>query len=57
MARITYVNGQYQLHAEAAVHVEDRGFQFADSVYEVLPVAHGRLWHVEQHLDRLERSL
>ncbi len=57
MARITYVNGQYQLHAEAAIHVEDRGFQFADAVYEVLPVAHGRLWHVEQHLDRLERSL
>lgn len=57
MARVTYVNGQYQLHDEAAVHVEDRGFQFADSVYEVLPVAGGRLWHVDQHLDRLERSL
>ncbi|NFV79895.1 D-amino-acid transaminase [Magnetospirillum aberrantis] len=57
MARVTYVNGQYCLHHEAAVHVEDRGFQFADSVYEVAPVVTGRLCHLEQHLDRLERSL
>ncbi|MGE5515824.1 MAG: D-amino-acid transaminase [Bacteroidota bacterium] len=57
MARITYVNGQYELHAEAGVHVEDRGFQFADSVYEVLPAVNGRICHLEQHLDRLERSL
>lgn len=57
MARVTYVNGSYQLHGEAMVHVEDRGFQFADSVYEVAPVAGGRLCHLEQHLDRLERSL
>jgi len=57
LARVTYVNGRYQLHEEAAVHVEDRGYQFADAVYEVLPVAEGRLHHVDQHLDRLERSL
>lgn len=57
MARISYVNGQYELHAEAGVHIEDRGFQFADAVYEVLPVAGGRLYHLNQHLDRLERSL
>ena len=57
MARVTYVNGRYQLHDEAAVHVEDRGYQFADAVYEVVPVAGGRLHHVDQHLDRLERSL
>ncbi len=55
--RVTYVNGRYLPHAEAAVHVEDRGHQFADAVYEVLPVAGGRLCHVGQHLDRLERSL
>lgn len=57
MARISYVNGQYELHAEAGVHIEDRGFQFADSVYEVLPAVGGRICHLDQHLDRLERSL
>lgn len=57
MPRITYVNGRYVPHREAAVHVEDRGHQFADAVYEVLPVAGGRLHHLEQHLDRLGRSL
>lgn len=57
MARISYVNGQYELHAEAGVHIEDRGFQFADSVYEVLAAVDGRICHLDQHLDRLERSL
>lgn len=57
MARISYVNGLYELHAEAGVHIEDRGFQFADSVYEVLPAVAGRIRHLDQHLDRLERSL
>lgn len=57
MARISYVNGQYELHAGAGVHIEDRGFQFADSVYEVLPAVGGRICHLDQHLDRLERSL
>lgn len=57
MARITYVNGRYELHAEAMIHVEDRGVQFADAVYEVLPVVDGRICHRDQHLDRLERSL
>lgn len=57
MPRITYVNGRYVPHAEAAVHVEDRGHQFADAVYEVLPVTDGRLGHIEQHLARLGRSL
>ncbi|HTH16263.1 MAG TPA: D-amino-acid transaminase [Magnetospirillum sp.] len=57
MARVTYVNGRYQLHDQAMVHVEDRGHQFADAVYEVVPVNHGRIHHLEQHLDRLGRSL
>lgn len=39
------------------VHVDDRGHHFADAVYEVLPVVGGRLCHLNQHLDRLERSL
>ena len=41
MSRIAYVNGQYVPHNEAAVHVEDRGYQFADGVYEVICVAGG----------------
>lgn len=55
--RVTYVNGRYLPHAEASVHVEDRGHQFADAVYEVIPVTGGRLCHLDQHLDRLGRSL
>ncbi len=57
MPRVSYVNGHYVRHAEAAIHIEDRGFQFADAVYEVMPVAAGRVRHLDQHLDRLERSL
>ena len=43
MSRIAYVNGRYLPHREAAVHVEDRGFQFADGVYEVIAVKDGQL--------------
>ena len=43
MSRIAYVNGRYVHHREAAVHVEDRGYQFADGVYEVCEVRDGRL--------------
>jgi D-alanine transaminase len=57
MARFAYVNGRYVPHTEAAVHVEDRGFQFADGVYEVTAVLGGLLVDEEGHLDRLERSL
>lgn len=57
MPRIAYVNGRYVPHHEAAVHIEDRGFQFADSVYEVIALIDGRLADKEGHLDRLERSL
>lgn len=57
MPRIAYVNGRYLPHREAAVHIEDRGYQFADGVYEVVPVFHARLIDEEPHLDRLERSL
>jgi len=57
MARTTYVNGRYLHHGEAQVHVEDRGFQFADGVYEVMAVQGGRLIDIEEHLDRLDRSL
>ena len=57
MPRQAYVNGRYVPHKEAAVHVEDRGYQFADGVYEVVPVYNGILVDEEPHLDRLERSL
>lgn len=57
MPRIAYVNGRYEPHASAAVHIEDRGYQFADGVYEVIPVYQGVLVDEDPHLDRLERSL
>jgi D-alanine transaminase len=57
MSRIAYVNGRYQPHRTAAVHIEDRGYQFADGVYEVVPVQRGRLIDEDLHLDRLDFSL
>ncbi len=57
MSRIAYVNGRYVDHAEAAVHIEDRGFQFADGVYEVIAIENGRLVDEEPHIERLDRSL
>jgi D-alanine transaminase len=57
MSRIAYVNGRYVPHADAAVHIEDRGYQFADGVYEVCEVFAGRLVDVTRHLARLSRSL
>ena len=57
MPRQAYVNGRYLPHGEAAVHIEDRGYQFADGVYEVVPVVQGTLVDEDPHLDRLERSL
>lgn len=57
MSRIAYVNGRYVRHAEAAVHIEDRGYQFADGVYEVCEIWRDHLVDERRHLDRLERSL
>lgn len=57
MARLAYVNGRYLDHRAATVHIEDRGYQFADGVYEVVPVRCGRLVEEEPHLDRLDYSL
>jgi D-alanine transaminase len=57
MSRIAYVNGAYQRHTEAAVHIEDRGFQLADGVYEVCEIRHGFIVDLTRHLDRLDRSL
>lgn len=57
MSRISYVNGQYVRHREAAVHVDDRGYQFADGVYEVIAVRNGHCIDLEPHFSRLDRSL
>lgn len=57
MSRIAYVNGRYVPHQEASVHIEDRGYQFADGVYEVVTIVDGRMIDAEGHLDRLWRSL
>ncbi len=57
MSRIAYVNGQYVPHAEAQIHVEDRGYQFADGVYEVAAIFRGRIIDEDGHLVRLKRSL
>lgn len=57
MPRIAYVNGRYTQHADAAVHIEDRGYQFADGVYEVCEIARGYVIDMTRHLDRLDRSL
>ncbi|MBZ9654820.1 D-amino-acid transaminase [Phyllobacterium lublinensis] len=57
MSRIAYVNGRYVPHAEAGIHIEDRGYQFADGVYEVCEIARGNIMDMTRHLDRLGRSL
>ena len=57
MPRIAYVNGRYVPHRDAMVHVEDRGYQFADGVYEVCEGRHGLIVDLTRHLDRLNRSL
>lgn len=57
MSRIAYVNGRYVPHRRAVVHVEDRGYQFADGVYEVIAITNGKFIDEEPHLDRLDRSL
>ena len=57
MSRIAYVNGRYLPRSQAAVSIEDRGYNFADGVYEVCEVRAGRLIDERRHIDRLKRSL
>jgi D-alanine transaminase len=57
MSRIAYVNGRYLPRREATVHVEDRGYQFSDGVYEVCEVRDGSLIDERRHVERLQRSL
>lgn len=57
MSRIAYVNGRYVQFSDAVVHIEDRGYQFADGVYEVCEIRSGFLVDERRHLERLDRSL
>jgi D-alanine transaminase len=52
-----YLNGEFKPLDQGWVHVEDRGFQLGDGVYEVIKVMNGRLVWLDDHLQRLERSL
>ena len=54
---VCYLNGEFQPLSEARISPLDRGFLFADSVYEVLPVFDGRMFRFREHFDRLARSL
>ncbi|MEE2691694.1 MAG: D-amino-acid transaminase [Pseudomonadota bacterium] len=57
MPRIAYVNGRFEPISDASVNIEDRGYQFADGIYEVCLVVGGRYWDEEGHLARFDRSL
>lgn len=57
MAKISYINGRYLNHNDAYVHMEDRGYQFADGVYEVIAFYNRRFLDEELHLNRLFRSM
>tara|TARA_Y100000992_G_C21245563_1_gene483106 strand:- start:259 stop:1110 length:852 start_codon:yes stop_codon:yes gene_type:complete len=57
MSKISYVNGAYFNHKDASVNIEDRGYQFADGVYEVFAVLNKRIVDFDAHLNRLYRSL
>ena len=54
---LLYLNGQFGPLAEGTIPIEDRGFQLGDGVYEVIKVMNGRPIWLEDHLDRLRRSL
>ncbi len=57
MSRYIYVDGYYQRYQDAAIHVEDRGLQFSDAVYEVCEIWDGKLVDEPRHMTRLDRSL
>ncbi len=57
MSRIAYVNGSYVPESDAKISIFDRGFLFADGVYEVTPIVNGKLVDYDAHMQRLERSL
>ena len=56
MTELIWINGEVMPLSDATVSVEDRGFQFADGVYEVARVYNGRCFALRPHIERLERS-
>ena len=56
MSKYVYLNHKYVNYKNAKIHIEDRGFQFSDSVYEVIKVINGKLLDIEFHLSRLKYS-
>lgn len=57
MSRVVFVNGEYLPYEKSKVHIEDRGYQFADGVYEVFAVIDNKLADYDAHMNRLSRSL
>ena len=57
MSRISYVNGEYCAHYNSVIHIEDRGFQFADGVYEVFGIINKKIVDYNGHINRLYNSL
>lgn len=57
MSRIAYLNGEFLPIEEAKLSILDRGFLFGDGVYEAIPIYNGKLFRLQEHLDRLQRSL
>lgn len=57
MSREAFVNGEYTEYINSKVHIEDRGYQFADGVYEVFAVLDSKIVDYEGHIKRLYRSL
>ena len=57
MSRVSFVNGMYCDYKSASVHIEDRGYQFADGVYEVFAVINSKLIDYDGHINRLYKSL
>ena len=56
MSKYVYLNNKYLNYKDAKIHIEDRGFQFSDSVYEVIKVLNSKLLDIEFHLSRLKYS-
>lgn len=57
MSRISYVNGEYCQHKDSYVHIEDRGYQFADGIYEVFAIINSKIVDYNGHINRLFKSL
>ena len=56
MSKYVYLNHKFVIYKDAKIHIEDRGVQFSDSVYEVIKVINGKLLDIEFHLSRLKYS-